>query len=412
MQLIRERGVVMRKAILSIMVAGASLFCGPAAQAGEPHPTAQPYGGLFDGGEPSFHVEGVRGAQGTYALIAIDHLVMGTDHILGQQCHNGGFGWPHDDCSLTYHNITAPILLGVLGTFYFSRDETHLLGAVNGGAYDLTYRFDNGEANFGTFTPNFMLDLARASDNTTFSTFASDLFFSELAAGTYSPYDLDTAGWIARIENDRSGAWVNLRPWEFHTLIPAARTLGQPGQDVLFEQGVLDGLATLDNSDPNTVYSDIIGLAGAVRGLAFAGRLSFPALSAPLHPGVDGIDNLEDLAAYLASLQNPDGSWYWHSNLASPATGDKDVQTSAYAVLALLEADVMTAASYQAATASGRDWIVSLQLPDGGFPEWPGGLENTEIEGEAVTAVAAFDSRIFVDGFESGATSLWSSVVP
>jgi len=127
---------------------------------------------------------------------------------------------------------------------------------------------------------------------------------------------------------------------------------------------------------------------------------------------VDGIDNIEDLAAYLASLQNLDGSWYWHSNLASPTIDDEDVQTAAYALLALLEVDVMTAASYQAATGSARGWIDSLQLPDGGFPEAPGGSENTEVEGEAVTAVAAFDSRIFVDGFESGVTDLWSSVVP
>jgi prenyltransferase beta subunit len=157
---------------------------------------------------------------------------------------------------------------------------------------------------------------------------------------------------------------------------------------------------------------DIIGLAGAVRGLAFAGRFSFPAISAPLHPGVDGIDNLVDLAAYLASLQNVDGSWNWHSNLASPAESDKDVQTTAYALLALLEVDVMTAASYQSATSSARDWLVSMQLPNGGFPEFPGGQENTEVEGEAVTAVASFDSRIFADGFESGVTDLWSAVVP
>jgi len=402
----------MQKAIISISVAFVLMFCGPAAQAADPHPIAQPFGGLFDVGEPSYHVEGVRGAMEARALITTDHLVMGTEHILDQQCHNGGFGWPHNDCSVTYHNITAPILLGVLGTYSFTRDATHLLGAVNGGAFDLTYQFVNGEANFGTFTPIFLLDLARASGNTTFSTFVSNEFFNELAAGTYGPDDLDTAGWIAYTENIRMGTWVNLRSWEFHTLIPAAQVLGQPGQDDLFEQGVLDGLATLDNSDPDTVYSDIIGLAGAVRGLALAGRFSFPAISAPLHPGVDGIDSLEDLAAYLASLQNLDGSWYWHSNLASPTTDDKDVQTTAYALLALLEVDIMTAASYQAATASTREWIVSLQLPDGGFPMWPGGSENTEIEGEAVTAVAAFDSRIFVDGFESGVTDLWSFVVP
>jgi hypothetical protein len=402
----------MRNAILSASVAVVLVFWCRAAQAADPHPVAQPVRDFANDGEPSFRIDGLPGKTTALALIPTDHLVLGAEHILDQQCHNGGFGWPHDDCSVTYHNINGPILLGVLGTYYFTRDPIHLVGAVNGGAFDLTYQFSNGEANFATFTPHFLLDLARASGNTTFSTWVSSEFFDELAAGTYGPDDLDTAGWIAKIESVRTGAFVNLRPWEFHTLIPTAQVLGQIGQSAVFEQGLLDGLDTLDNSDPSAVYSDIIGLTGAVRGLAFAGRSSFPAISAPLHPGVDGIDNLDDLAAYLASLQNLDGSWNWHSNLVSPTAGDEDVQTTAYALLALLEVDIMTATSYQASTSSARDWIVSMQLPDGGFPEYPGGSENTEIEGEAVTAVAAFDTRIFVDGFESGDASRWSAGAP
>jgi Prenyltransferase and squalene oxidase repeat len=401
-----EGGAEMRKTIEISMLCGLIIGCCFAVLAGDPRPIAQPYGGDFEVGEGSYSVERER------AAIPIDHLVLGTEHILDQQCHNGGFGWEHADCSATYHNITGPILLGVLGTFYHTRDDSHLVGPVNGGAFDLTYKYDNGEAKFGTYTPMFMNDLARASKNTTFSTHVATGLFDELAAGTYGPDDLDTAGWIAAIETHRSGEWVNLRPWEFSALITVSGILGQPGQQALFEQGILDGLDTLDNSDPDNVYSDIIGIAGAVRGLAAARRLSFPAINAPLHTGIDGIDSLESLAAYLASLQNPNGSWYWHSDIAAPATGDEDVQTTAYALLALLEVDVMTAASYQPATEMTRNWILSMQLPDGGFPKYPGGDENTEIEGEAVTAMADFDAVFFVDGFEAGDTDLWSVVMP
>jgi hypothetical protein len=339
-------------------------------------------------------------------------LSSGADHILNQQCSDGGFGWPHDDCSATHHNITAPILEGVLGAYWFSGELRFLLGGVYGGVFDLSSTFDNGEARFGTFTPRFMDHLSRASGNTAFATFAEFDLFAELDAGTYGPDDLDTAGWIAKIQDDRTGTWVNLRPWEFHTLIPAARALGVAGQDALFEQGVLDGLDTLDNTDPDNVYSDIIGLSGAVRGLAFARRFAFPPISAPLHAGVDGIDSLEDLAAYLASLQNPDGSWYWHSNLSSPTTGDEDVQTTAYAVMALMEADRYTVAPYADAAQAGRDWIVSLQLPDGGIPEYPGGDENTEVEGEAMSTIYTVDSTIFCDGFQTGDATAWSDEVP
>jgi len=403
----QEGGLVMRKMILRVLFACVLCTVGLTAQAGDAHPVAQPFMDAFEYGEPSYRVDREHAEN-----IPVDHLILGAEHILDQQCHNGGFGWPHDTCSATKHNITGPILLGVLGTYYFTRDAGQLVGVLNGGAFDLTYQYDNGESRFGSFTPIFMLDLARTSGNTTFSTFASTELFDELAAGTYSPNDYDTAGWITSIQNGRTGLWINLRSWDFHTLIRAARILGQSGQDGLFEQAVLDGLATLDNSDPSTAYSDIIGLAGAVRGLADARRYTFPAIVAPLHPGVNGIDNLEDLAAYLASLQNPNGSWYWHSNLAAPATGDEDLQTTAYATLALLEVDIMTAASYQPATESARNYLHSMQLPNGGFPEWPGGPENTEIEGEAVTAIASFDATVFVDGFEAGTTDLWSSIVP
>lgn len=396
----------MNRAIVLTLVFGVVLVMAPIGEAAGPHPIAQPLNDDFDLGVSSYAVERES------FRIPTDHLVLGAEHIIDQQCHNGGFGWPHADCSATYHNITGPILLGVLGTYYHTRDLIDLVSALNGGAFDLAYTYDNGEARFGAFTPTFMRFLASASGNATFSDHASTGFFGALDAGTYGPNDLDTAGWIAAVEAGRTGQDVNLRSWEFHNLVETATILGQPGQAALFEQAILDGLDTLDNSDPANVYSDLIGVAGAVYGLASARRTSFPAISASLHPGVDGIDNLEDLAAYLASLQNLDGSWYWHSNLASPTTGDEDVQTTAYALLALLEVDVLTAADYQPATEAARDWILSLQLPDGGFPEGPGGNENTEVEGEALNAIAAFDARFFVDGFESGDTSLWDTVVP
>ncbi len=396
----------MRKTIIAALIPAVLITIGGAAQAAGPHPIARPFGGDFEVGEGSYPVDRER------AAIPVDHLVLGTEHILDQQCHNGGFGWPHADCSATYHNITGPILLGALGTYSFTRDDSHLVGAVNGGVFDLTYTFDNGESRFGAFTPNFLHILASASKNTTFSTFVSTGFFGELAAGTYGPDDLDTAEWIANIEVGRTVAWVNLLPWDFHALITVARALGDPGQVGLFEQGVLDGLDTLNNSDPDNVFSDMVGLAGAVRGLAHARRTTFPAIVAPLYPGINGIDTLEDLAAHLASLQNPNGSWYWQSNLAAPGADDEDVQSTAYALLALLDVDIMTAESHQVATESARDWILSLQLPDGGFPEWLGGPENTEVEGEAVTAIAAFDATVFVDGFESGSTNLWSDIAP
>ena len=81
-----------RTAFLMIAVIGAM---GSTLFAAEGHPVARPYPDMAGVGEPSFN----PGRES--ALIPIDHLTLGAEHILDQQCHNGGFGWPHDDCSAT-----------------------------------------------------------------------------------------------------------------------------------------------------------------------------------------------------------------------------------------------------------------------------------------------------------------------
>jgi hypothetical protein len=314
----------------------------------------------------------------------------GADHIITDQCLNGGFGWwPHGDCTATYNNITGPICLGLLSAYTDTGDVDHLNAALAGGGYDLTSVYGNMEFRFGAFAPYFLWQLSLASGNPAYSTHAATYFFGELNAGTYGPGNLNTAGWIAAVQAGRTGAWVNLRPWEFHNLIPAATAIGVAGQDALFLQGVLDGLNTLDNTAPATVYSDLIGLAGGVRGLALNGTTSFTAISSPNHAGISGISTLQGLADMLASYQNPDGSWYWHSNLVGPTASDEDTQTTAYAVLALVAADPLVASDYSAAVQNARFWLFSMQLASGGFLSYPGGDQNTEVEGEALSAVSA-----------------------
>jgi len=355
----------------------------PAAGQQEGHPLATPTGDGDIG--PAWTGSSTRvSTRGTPVIVFQD----GADHILGQQCPDGGFGWPHADCSTTYNNITSPILMGVLTALGYTGDSAHLAGAVAGGDFDLGNQYGNGEPRLGAFTAFFMAELSTASGDPTYAAFAGD-FFDQLQAGTYSDTDLDTEGWIALIETIRTGTWVNLRPWEFHLNVDTAAQLGNSGQSASFERGVLRGLDTLDNSDPGTVYSDIIGVAGAVRGLAFADRLSFPPINAPLHSGVDGLSTLAALGDLLVSYQNPNGSWYWHSNLAAPVTADEDAQSTAYAVLALVELENAIGAGNDAAIEAGQTWLESLQLPNGGFPSSPGGTENTEVEGEILWALGA-----------------------
>jgi len=321
------------------------------------------------------------------AALAPAGMQAGADHIAAQQCANGGFGWPHNDCSATYNNITGPICLGVLRAHGFTADPAHLNAVTSGAAYDMTFQYSNGEDRFGAAAAYFLWQTTVATGDAQYANHAATGFFDELSAATYGPSDLDTAGWIASVQAARTGTWVNLRPWEFHTIVPAAAAIGNPGQEAAFLQAILDGLNTLDNTAPATVYSDIIGIAGGVGGLAAGNMTTFPAINSPNHAIINGISTLKGLADALVGLQNGDGSWNWHSNLGVPTTGDEDTQTTAYAVMALVAADPLVTSNYTSAIVNGRNWLLSMQTVDGGFLSWPGGTENTEVEGEALSAL-------------------------
>ncbi|HUU94732.1 MAG TPA: right-handed parallel beta-helix repeat-containing protein [Phycisphaerae bacterium] len=336
----------------------------------------------------------------------------GADHIVDQQCLDGGWGWPHDDCTTTYNNITAPICLGLLQAYEMTGDSSHLTSATNGGDFDLTFQYTNLEARFGSFTPFFMYKLTAANGDSTYSDFAATEFFDELTAGTYGPGELDTMGYLDGHKAARSGALINIRPWDMQYMPWIAGQIGNstsgPSDAVdqqtrFLEDSVLDGLNTLDDSltNPATDIGDLIGLAGGVHGLALNGTTSFTALTAPNFSAIQDISTLCALADVLAGYQNGDGSWYWATNLASPAEGDKDTQTTAYAVMALLAADVHCT-DYSDEIAAGREWLWSMQDADGGFDSYPDGTHNTEVEGEVLTAMTPPEEVWVDDGYCDG----------
>jgi hypothetical protein len=317
----------------------------------------------------------------------------GADHVVGLQCVPGcvseaaSWKWPHGGCPANT-NITGPIGLGMLYARSLTGDPDHLTSATRAGEFMREcVKFGNDTPAFATFDPYFLMNLGGI-----YSTHAEVGFFDALTAGTYRVPNEDTAGYIARVQAGRAGTYINLLPWEFSTLVTTAATIGNDAsgpsdtvsQRVRFSDAVLAGLNTLDS----TKTSDLLGLAGAVRGLALDGTIGFPPIDSPAHSSIDGMATLCELADLLAAYQNSDGSWSWSSTLQNPVDPtDKDTQTTAYAVMALLAADVYCA-DYSTQIAKGRDFLRSMQLPDGGFQSYPGGGENVEVEGEALNALA------------------------
>jgi hypothetical protein len=350
------------------------------------------------------HVDTTASHQSGPGRTSQQVIEAGAIHIAAQQCPNGGFGWPHNDCSNTYHNITPPIIDGVRQAYQVNPNLGYLGVMTQAGDYDLTHEYGNGEARLGAFTSYQMWNLSRDTGDSTYRDFTESEFFAALEAGTYSDNDLDTAGWINAVETNRTGTWVNLRPWEFSSLVLITQRHCRQVQSGTFELALWNGLGTLDNTDPDNVYSDVIGVAGGLLGLARINRQNFPAINAPLHSGVHGLDTLSELADYLLSLQNPDGSFYWHSNLAAPGESDKDTQTTAYATLALIKANErMATPVYSPAIELAKAWLSSMQTANGGFASYPGDTEhNTEVEGEALSALGTTGvyDRIYQSGLE------------
>jgi hypothetical protein len=317
------------------------------------------------------------------------------DRLIALQCTPpGGWGWPLT-CPPEYHNITGATAMGLVAAYRLTADPGTLSAALDAGDYEQTSVYPgDGEYRASTASAYFLWQLTDVSGDATYRNFAATEFFDELTAGTYGDSNLDTAGWIGAVQAARAGAWINLLPWEFDTLAWTAGQIGNAtsgpadavSQQDRFEEAILDGLDTLDNTDPDNVYSDMIGLAGGVRGLALNGTTSFPAINAPLFTPINGMTTLCELADLLAGYQNANGSWYYSTNLASPGSTDQDAQITAYAILALVAADAQGCGPYDAEIALGRAWLDSIQDASGGFMD-PYYGENAEVNGECLDAM-------------------------
>jgi hypothetical protein len=299
----------------------------------------------------------------------------GADHILGIQNGDGSFTWAHGPGTAGpgHANITGPIGMGLIRAYGETGDSAHLAGATNAADYLVSKNSDW----VGTFNPYFLLKTYDATGNTDYKDKAAG-FFSELAAGTYTrqSVDYDTAGFISLIESNRSGSLINLRPWEFSTLAYAAQREGSLAQDIEFITSLTDGINTLDDA----FNYDLLGLSGGVFGLGLTATEFDPSAGS-----FASASSTSDLADILAGFQNGNGAWSWDDSLKDVA-GEEDSQTTAYAMLALMS--VNTSGQYDSEIDAGRDYLFGTQLGSGGFPSYPGGTENIEVEGEVVWALS------------------------
>ncbi|KAB2960375.1 MAG: hypothetical protein F9K18_11175, partial [Thermoanaerobaculia bacterium] len=113
------------------------------------------------------------------------------------------------------------------------------------------------------------------------------------------------------------------------------------------------------------------------------------------------------MADALIAAQAPDGSW-----------GEGNYQTTAYVLLGLRADPWNFTLPWQQAIIYGGDFLEATASPaptcGWGYPQTPPDppIEYGEENSEVISALAMINTLPFVDGFETGGTSAWSSEVP
>jgi len=302
----------------------------------------------------------------------------GGDRLAGTQNGDGGWGWPLSGTSAK--NTIAPIAMGLAQAYCETGSAGQLTALQNAGTF-----FLNKTEKYSTADGYIAAELDAIFSTTIYSDHIKTNYYDKLAAGTYSRDGgvtfLNTAQEIQRVIDGRTNSGIgNLAAWDIGMGLVGAVALGLDSAP-----WIAGTEATINTLDGGTVvspgYYDVIGLAGAVYGLASAGADFDP--TSGEHAAAS---NLADLAAVLASYQMVTGGFTWNKNFMNPADDDETTQETAYAILALAE---FNHSLYSTQINDAADWLTTTQLANGGWKGWAGGAENNEVTGEALWALRA-----------------------
>ncbi len=305
--------------------------------------------------------------------VALGSIGSGGDRLVATQYTDGAWGWPVN-APPTYGNTIGPIAMGLAKAYEATGSASQYVALQNAGAYLLTKS--------GNFSPSdgyLAAELDSVLGGTTYSSYVKANYYDQLAAGTYNRNGAgtlyDTAGYVNLIRTNRSGSQANLAAWDIGMGIVGAASVG--ADTSAWITGTEAELNELDSGN----YYDVIGLAGAVYGLAFAHQ-DFD----PTSGSLASANSVADLADILASYQIAGGGFAWNSGFVIPNDGDEAVQETAYAILALNEVD---RAGYLGNIWGAGTYLSNVQLGTGGWEQYVGTGENNEVTGEALWGISA-----------------------
>lgn len=292
------------------------------------------------------------------------------------QNDDGGWDWPLDDgnpANASPLNTVGPIAKGLAEAYLKSGDPRVLAALQQAGAFLL--------AKTNNFSPSDGYLAAQLDDifgGTAYVDHVTANFYDPLAAGTYDRNGAgtlyDTAGYVDLIRTGRSGNSANLAAWDIGMGLVGAAACG--ADNAPWIAGVKAEIDELDAAG----YYDVIGLAGAVYGLATVGEDFDP--TSGEHAAASSISDLADI---LVSYQIPETGGFTYDATSMTPNDHERVQVTAYAILALDELD---RGGYRSAIIAAGAYIADVQLTTGGFADSVGGGENNEVTAEGAWGYA------------------------
>jgi len=317
-------------------------------------------------------------ALGGVVEIAIEK---GADRLVSLQNDDGGWDWPLDDgnpANPSPLNTIGPIAMGLAKVYgNMSFDDNGYYEALQRAGDFLLAKTNNFSPSDGYLAA----ELDKVFEEEKYKEHVLTYFYEELEEGTYDRKGegvlYDTAGYVNLIRTSRSGASANLAAWDIGMGLVGAESSGA------VTSAWVEGVKAEIDELVGGAWYDVIGLAGAIYGLAFVGEDHDP--QGGVHSSASSIGELADI---LITYQIENGGFSWISSYLSPGEDNETIQETSYAILALLEFDC----SYYISNIRGAvDYLLSVQLETGGWKNWAGGGENNEVTAEALWAICNWD---------------------
>lgn len=307
----------------------------------------------------------------------------GGGRLIATQNGDGGWDWPIRDLNPKVSNapnILAPTAMGLVETYRVTGDPNCLAALKKAAGYllkkaPLEIVLDDGY-------------LAAAFDEifggTTYTRFVKENLFDRLANGMYGRFygsdyvEIDTDAYIQMLRQQRESEGVaNLAAVDCGMGLYAAHLVGADTKP-----WIAATKAAINELSPEGVY-DVLGLAGAVLGLASVGETVDPTAGPHAAAG-----SLADLAGILAGYQLATGGFTWNALSMDEGVENETVQETAFALLALKKVD---SSLYLKAITRAAAYLKASQLPTGGWEDYAGQGEYNALTGEALWAVGAAD---------------------